>query len=117
MKPPVYLPALRLCANQGQYLIYPKIDYESLSLFVALVDRAAPFAPELIDEVGILFLFDLGQVESLSRVPGTLLHEKIGGTRIGLKILMHQAIGHDKSRRFLVYQMRPGINCHSDFPF
>ena len=117
MKPPVYLLALLLCANQWQYLIYLKIDDESLSLFVALVDRAAPFAPELIDEVAILYLFDLGQVESLPRVPGALLHEKIGGTRIGLKVLMHKAIGHDKSRRFLVYKMRPGINCHSHFPF
>jgi len=54
MKPPVYLPALLLCANQGQYFIYLKIDDESLSLFVALVDRAGAFAPELIDEVSTI---------------------------------------------------------------
>src|SRR5512143_3808636 len=73
MKPPVWLPALLLCANQGQYFVYLEIDHEPLSLFVGLVDRTAPFAPELIDEVAILFLFDLGQVEPLSRIPGALL--------------------------------------------
>jgi hypothetical protein len=70
----------------------------------------AVFSSERVNEVGVRFFTEFGQIKAFSFITGALFDEHIGSVRIGLEIFVSETRSHDKGDCVFVGDVRPGID-------
>jgi hypothetical protein len=70
----------------------------------------AAFSSERVNEGGIRFFAEFGQVKAFAFVSGAFFDEHIGGVWIGLEVFVGETGTHNKGDSVLVGDVGPGID-------
>jgi hypothetical protein len=103
---------LNVIADKRADPVYMKVNKEAVLIGFGFVFAA--FSSDRVNEGGIGFFTDFGQMKAFAFISGPFFDEHIGCVWIGLEVFVSETWPHDKCDGIFVCDVWPGINGEID---